>query len=64
MHLGMWIGNKLDLREFFFPLKCFLRSYLECVCVCVCVMVNPYTFKGLSMHIFLVVFFFFILFSN
>ena len=62
MHLGMWIGNKLDLREFFFPLKCFLRSYLECVCVCV--MVNPYTFKGLSMHIFLVVFFFFILFSN
>ena len=34
MHLGMWIGNKLDLREFFFLLKCFLRSYLECVCVC------------------------------
>ena len=63
MHLGTWIANKLDLREFFFLLKCFLRSYLEseraCVCVCVCVMVNPYTFKGLSMHFFLVVIFFF-----
>lgn len=50
--------KQIGLKGIFFSFKMF-STFLFGV-LCVCVMVNPYTFKGLSMHFFLVVFFFFI----